>query len=58
MIVNLKLPEQLHEDFLLSVKARGGTMQSVLAAFVIAYVESPDKFQITMEVVDGSSKRH
>ena len=58
MIVNLKLPEQLHEEFLLSVKARGGTMQSVLAAFVMAYVENPEKFLITMEVSDGSGKHH
>ena len=52
MIVNLKLPEQLHKEFLSAVKVRGGTMQSVLAAFVMSYVEDPDHFQIKLEVVD------
>ena len=50
--VNLKLDKQLRGDFLEAVKNnRGGSMQTVLEAFVRAYINNPNKFKIKMEVV-------
>jgi len=52
-VVNLKLPDDVHGKFHTLVKESGGTMQSVLAAFVESYVEDPDNFKIKLEVVNG-----
>jgi len=50
--VNLKLDKNLREKFLSAVKNNGGgSMQTVLEAFVQAYIDNPDKFKIKMEVI-------
>lgn len=49
-VINLKLPQETHEKFHERVKESGGTMQSILAAFVMSYIENPEQFKIKMEV--------
>ncbi len=52
MIINLKLTDCVHKNFLSTVKKNGETMQSVLSAFVISYIDNPLRFKIKMEVSD------
>ena len=50
---NLKLPENIRENFKRITHDRGTTMQTVLAAFAESYVLNPDKYKIKMEINDG-----
>ena len=51
--VNLKLDRTVRQDFSTTTKNNGGSMQTVLEAFVNAYISNPKRFKIKMEVVDG-----
>ena len=55
-VINLKLPEDVRIHFHEAVKRHGVTMQSVLSAFVMSYIDSPENFKFKMEVVSGNSK--
>jgi len=50
--MNLNLRESTKGDFKKNTKSRGTNMQTVLAAFVESYNDNPDKFRLTMEVVE------
>lgn len=47
---NLKLVESVRKKFKSTAHQYGTTMQSVLSAFVEAYITTPGKFKIKMEV--------
>ena len=57
--VNLKLPRGTRADFKKTAKDQGHkTMQLVLSAFAIAYIENPEQFCIKLGVKgNGSSIR-
>lgn len=54
-VINLKLPDEAHARFHEMVRKCGGTMQSVLCAFVIAYIENSEQFKVKMEVSSDHS---
>lgn len=50
--INLKVPEDPKDNFHENTRRQGGTMQSVLLAFINSYNEDPSKFRVMLEVVE------